>query len=273
MRGFGELFFLLLLYATNTDSLRWFSGMLSSSTSTSTTKTTTLSASSLPHSTSTRATPVHLIQRTEEIVLHDDQAQAEEHNCKSNHTVHTRDFNVTICEYVNSRNRTLLGFLGSDREKLEMFSVYKLGRNLSASNLWINGEKYAFQQRNLDLRDIETKKSLLELWRSESLLSQSADPLNVLQSRSSFEDLLHSYATRVEMLRNESKKDPQLLDFLANQEDIHNVSWTEYIRRPHMNLNETISSLKSFSTCNTLQIPCISISTFSTQTHVLQLCC
>ena len=142
---------------------------------------------------------------------------------------------------------TIIASLGADKERLELFSMYKFGQNYSKIEKDDSGRILcAFQQRTLDLNNNETKKVLLELWRNESLLSQSSDPLNILHAKSNFEDLLQSYATRIEMLRNESRKDHLLLDFLVTQH-IKNMSWTHYIRNPAYDYNETLVVLKDLA--------------------------
>lgn len=62
------------------------------------------------------------------------------------------------------------------------------------------------------------------------------------------QDLLQSYAVRLHMLRNESKRDPELLEFLINRQNTfhQNLSWSHFIRRPEHDLNQTLAVLKSF---------------------------
>ena len=170
------------------------------------------------------------------------------------HPLVITNYHEHLIDVITETNETIIASLGTDRERLELFSMYKFGRNYSKVEEENGMITHIFRERTLDLDDNDTKAVLLDMWRSESLLSQSSDPLNILHSKSNFEDLLQSYALRIEMLRNESKKDPLLLDFLVVQ-NINDMPWTHYIRNPAHNFNETLAILKDLSVWFRSQFP------------------
>ena len=148
----------------------------------------------------------------------------------------TKKAPVMLFELFDTNKSLLMASMAREEDSLRYFS-----RSLNQSE-----DCFVFKSTLIEEGDSIMIKKLTSLWEEEHLISETKDPLGLLQSQTpSFNETLFGYVRRMEVLHEDLKSDAELLDFLQRQ----NLSFP--LRELHCNktrsTEETLLILKQFA--------------------------